>query len=406
MRTILHCDLNNFYASVECLLNPELMNVPVAVCGNIEERRGIVLAKNDLAKATGVSTGEAIWQAKQKCPALVIVSPRHSLYEEFSKKTYEIYTRYTDLIEPFGIDECWLDVTGSERLFGKGENIAYTIKETVKSELGLRISVGVSFNKIFAKLGSDMKKPDAITIIPYEGFKEKIWGLPCSDLLGVGRATSSRLKKYQINTIGELAETSPDFLSRLFGVCGIQLWRFANGLDDSPVTHQNYRREIKSVGNSTTCTADLTNCCQVWTVLLKLSQKVAQRLRSYNLSAGGVVVSVKTEDLLYKEFQCTLCSPSRTSIQLSKAAFGLFSENFKWEKNVRALGVRAINLSPSLNCGQLNLFEDSEKIRKIEKLEEVSDYLKSKYGRNIISPLSLKNDIYSNLSPMNFMERS
>jgi DNA polymerase-4 len=354
----------------------------------------------------GVSTGEAIWQAKQKCRELVVVPPQHELYEEFSRKTYEIYTRYTDQIEAFGIDECWLDVTGSQRLFGNGEEIAFKIKETVKAELGLRISVGVSFNKIFAKLGSDMKKPDAITVIPFESFHEKIWGLPCSDLLGVGRATNVKLKRYQINTIGELAKTSPEFLSKLLGVCGTQLWRFANGLDSSPVTHQDYNREIKSVGNSTTCCADLVNDCQVWAVLLRLSQTVSERLRKHNLSANGVQISIKTPDLLCHEFQCGLPSSVRTSLQLSRAAFGLFNENFHWDKDIRALGVRAINLTFTDAGGQLCIFDDYKRIEKLERLEDVSDSLKKKYGRDVIFPLSLKKDIFSNISQINFRAKA
>ena len=397
MRTILHCDLNNFYASVECLVNPSLRNVPVAVCGSVEERRGIVLAKNDLAKAMGVSTGEAIWQARQKCRDLVIVSPTFKLYEEYSRKTYEIYTRFTDIIEPFGIDECWLDVSGSTRLFGSGEEIAFKIKETVKAELGLRISVGVSFNKIFAKLGSDMKKPDAITVIPYDSFKEKIWSLPCSDMLGVGRATNSKLKRYSINTIGDLAGTSNDFLARLLGVSGISLWKNANGLDNAPVSHQSFHREIKSVGNSTTCAMDLTDEKQVWTVMLKLSQMVCERLRESELSANGIQITIKTNDLCSNELQMQLCSPVRTSIQLCKAGFDLFTHNFKWEKNVRAIGIRAINLSSSKIERQLTLLEDNKRIENLEKIEEVSDTLKHRFGRNIIFPLSLKNESYTNI---------
>lgn len=397
MRTILHCDLNNFFASVECLVNPSLRNLPVAVCGNVEERRGIVLAKNDLAKAMGVSTAEPIWQAKQKCRDLVVVPPTFHLYEEYSRRTYEIYTRFTDNIEAFGIDECWLDVSGSTRLFGSGEEIAFKIKETVKAELGLRISVGVSFNKIFAKLGSDMKKPDAVTVIPVEGFKEKIWSLPCSDMLGVGRVTNSKLKRYSINTIGELANTDVDFLARLLGVNGIGIWKFANGLDSSPVAHQTFRREIKSVGNSTTCIVDLTDNEQVWKVMLRLSQMVSERLRASNLSANGVQITVKTPDLCYNEFQMQLSSPVRTSIQLCIAGFELFKLNFKWEKDVRAIGIRAISLSSSSIERQLNLLEDNKKIERLEKLEEVSDSLKKRFGRDIVFPLALKNEVYTRI---------
>lgn len=404
MRTILHCDLNNFFASVECKVNPDLKKYPVAVCGSVEDRRGIVLAKNDIAKATGVSTGEPIWQAKQKCRNLVIVPPHFNLYEEYSRKTYEIYTRFTDNIEAFGIDECWLDVTGSARLFGNGKDIAFKIKETIKSELGLCISVGVSFNKIFAKLGSDMKKPDAITVISYENFKNKIWELPCSDLIGIGRSTNARLKKYSINTIGELANTSPDFLKRNFGICGVYLWRYANGLDNSPVHHQSYCREIKSVGNSTTCPYNLASNDDVWRVMYRLSQNVCERMRANNLSANGVQISIKTPDMHMTEYQMHVYSPVRSSLYLCKAGFELFKNNYEWETDVRAIGIRAINLSDSRAEKQLNFLDDNRKIENAEKLEEVSDTLKTRFGKGIIFPLSLKKDIYVEYQP-NFIKK-
>ena len=250
-RVILHCDMNNFYASVECMLNPELKNKPVAVCGSVEERHGIVLAKNYAAKAFGVSTGEAIWQAKQKCQDLVIVEPHYEQYMKFSKLAREIYGRYTDQIEPYGMDECWLDVTGSGCM-GTGFEIADEIRRTVKFELGLTISAGVSFNKIFAKLGSDMKKPDAITCIEADSFREKIWCLPASDLLGVGRATEKVLSGYGIHTIGELAATSDDFLKCRLGKNGLAIKKYANGLDDSPVMLSDYVSPVKSIGHGIT----------------------------------------------------------------------------------------------------------------------------------------------------------
>ena len=270
-RVILHCDMNNFYASVECMLNPELKNKPVAVCGSVEERHGIVLAKNYAAKAFGVSTGEAIWQAKQRCQDLVIVEPHYEQYMKFSKLAREIYGRYTDQIEPYGMDECWLDVTGSGCM-GTGFEIADEIRRTVKFELGLTISAGVSFNKIFAKLGSDMKKPDAITCIEADSFREKIWCLPASDLLGVGRATEKVLSGYGIHTIGELAATSDDFLKCRLGKNGLAIKKYANGLDDSPVMRSDYVSPVKSIGHGITTMQDLENKAEVWCVMLELVQ--------------------------------------------------------------------------------------------------------------------------------------
>ena len=202
-RSILHCDMNNFYASVECMLDPSLRKYPVAVCGSVEERHGIVLAKNYAAKAFDVKTGDAVWQAKQKCKDLVIVPPHYEEYIKYSKLARSVYSRFTDQVEPYGMDECWLDISGTEHIYGSPERVANKIRETIKFELGLTISVGVSFNKIFAKLGSDMKKPDAITVIEKDTFRDKIWGLPASDLLGVGRATQRVLDSYCIRTIGD-----------------------------------------------------------------------------------------------------------------------------------------------------------------------------------------------------------
>ena len=279
-RVILHCDMNNFYASVECMLNPELKNKPVAVCGSVEERHGIVLAKNYAAKAFGVSTGEAIWQAKQKCQDLVIVEPHYEQYMKFSKLAREIYGRYTDQIEPYGMDECWLDVTGSGCM-GTGFEIADEIRRTVKFELGLTISAGVSFNKIFAKLGSDMKKPDAITCIEADSFQEKIWCLPASDLLGVGRATEKVLSGYGIHTIGELAATSDDFLKCRLGKNGLAIKKYANGLDDSPVMRSDYVSPVKSIGHGITTMQDLENNAEVWCVMLELVQEIGTKLRTH-----------------------------------------------------------------------------------------------------------------------------
>ena len=249
LRNVLHCDMNNFYASVECMLDPALREYPVAVCGSVEERHGIVLAKNYKAKAFNVQTGDAVWQAKQKCKDLVIVPPHFEEYIKYSKLARSVYERYTDQVEPYGMDECWLDISGTSGIFGSPEKVANEIRETIKFELGLTISVGVSFNKIFAKLGSDMKKPDAVTVIEKDTFKDKIWGLPASDLLGVGRATRKVLDRYAIRTIGDLANTDPDLLKRWLGKNGVALWQFANGLDCSAVAKTDFVSPVKSVGH-------------------------------------------------------------------------------------------------------------------------------------------------------------
>ncbi|EKC56817.1 Nucleotidyltransferase/DNA polymerase involved in DNA repair, partial [human gut metagenome] len=236
------CDMNNFYASVECMLNPALKEYPVAVCGSVEERHGIVLAKNYKAKAFDVKTGDTVWQAQQKCRDLVIVPPHYEEYIKYSKLARSVYERYTDQVEPYGMDECWLDITGTGSLFGSPVEVANKIRETIKFELGLTISVGVSFNKIFAKLGSDMKKPDAVTVIPKDTFREKIWKLPSADLLGVGRATQRTLDSYGIRTIGALAQTDPEFLRSVLEKNGVALWNYANGNDLSLVAKKTSYR--------------------------------------------------------------------------------------------------------------------------------------------------------------------
>ena len=235
-RVILHCDLNSFFASVELLDKPTLRDVPVAVCGDPKSRHGIILAKNEPAKKMGVKTAETLWQARKKCPALVLLPPHHRLYEEYSRRVNEIYDRFTDLVEPFGIDESWLDVTGSLHLFGgDGKALADRIRATIREETGLTVSVGVSFNKVFAKLGSDMKKPDATTVIPAEGWQSMVWPLPLGDMLFAGRTATETLRKYGVETVGQLAACDPALPEQLLGKMGLQLWQYANGMDKSPV---------------------------------------------------------------------------------------------------------------------------------------------------------------------------
>ena len=256
-RTILHSDMNCFYASVEMMLDPSLRGKPVAVCGSTENRHGIVLAKSELAKKAGVKTGMVNWEARQLCPGLIMVKPQYDQYLKYSELARNIYQRYTDQVEPYGMDECWLDVTGSRSVCGDGMKIAESIRQEIKEELGLTVSIGVSYNKIFAKLGSDMKKPDAVTEISKETFQEKVWPLPASDLLFVGRATTAKFSNYGIKTIGDIAATDPAFLKRLLGVNGLQLWKYAAGRDDTPVMHKDFVSPIKSVGHGITCVADL-----------------------------------------------------------------------------------------------------------------------------------------------------
>lgn len=388
-RVILHCDLNNFYASVACIKHPEYKDKPVAVCGAQEDRHGIVLAKNMLAKAYGITTGEPTVKARQKCPELVVLMTDFPEYIRYSRLVRNIYERYTDQVEPFGMDECWLDVTGSVRLFGSGEVIAHRIREQVKQELGLTISVGVSFNKVFAKLGSDMKKPDAVTCLPRESMKQVIWPLPVTEMLGVGRSTGRRLRLVGIETIGDLAGTPEKTLQAMFGVGGSTLWRYANGLDREAVMHKDYIPPIKSVGRGITCVADLENSQECRLVLLALAQPIGRVLRRENLAAGGVAIEIKDNSLVTTSVQCRLTVPAQDSLVLARTAFSMLCMRYPWHRPVRALSIRAIDLMPEAAPTQYDLFAPAETALRRYAVEDTCDRICDRYGNGAIHPASL-----------------
>jgi DNA polymerase-4 len=378
-RTILHVDLNNFYASVECLYNPEIRNKPVVVGGSVEARHGIVLAKNYPAKLLGVKTGEAIWQAKQKCPRLVVVPPDFKKYLQFSRMARAIYADYTDLIEPFGIDEAWVDVTGSQGLFGTGTEIADTIRCRLREELGLTGSIGVSWNKIFAKLGSDFKKPDAMTVITETNFQQVVWPLPVGELLYVGRATRRKLRNRAIFTIGDLAKRDIKSLRLQLGVWGETLWNFANGLDSDPVRHAGDENIVKSVGNSTTTARDLVNEEDVKLIMYVLAESVAARLRKHGLKCTTVAISVRDKELSSFERQGKLLTPSFLSGDIAQKAMELFKANYKWDKPIRSLGVRGADLVTDNGHIQMSLFKDNK--IEIEDMERTIDDIRRRFGQ-------------------------
>ena len=398
-RIILHSDLNNFYASVECLYNPKLRGKPVAVAGDPEARHGIVLAKNYPAKACGVQTGDPLWMAKQKCPDIVFTPPHYDRYLHFSQIAREIYSEYTDQVEPYGLDECWLDVTGSTGLFGDGRTIADELRQRIRQELGVTASVGVSYNKIFAKLGSDMKKPDATTVITSERFREIVWPLPVSDLLYVGRATHAKLKRYCIKTIGDLAAADQRFLQRLLGQNGLMLWRFANGLDASPVSNIGAKSLIHSIGNSTTAPRDLVTDEDIKITLYVLCESVSARMREYNFVCDTVQLGVRDTELQSYERQGKLSYPNRTTKALFEKAFELYKRNHLSGNPVRSLSVRACRLSVREN-EQLSLLPDVVAIQKQEELESAVDTLRSRFGHfSIQRGLLLADRQLSNLNP-------
>ena len=396
---MIHSDLNNFYASVERKLNPELVGKPVAVCGDKELRHGIVLAKSEEAKAFGVKTAEPIWQAQRKCPNLIIVPPHFDIYIKYSKMVRALYARYTDLIESYGIDECWLDISTSTLLFpeysgekfvetGGGKfysdgfltHLGDTIRNAVKEELGVTVSCGVSFNKVFAKLGSDLKKPDGTTVISKANFKETVYGLPVEDLLYVGKATRDKLYSMGLNTIGKLAAADDGTLIKAFGKVGQNLLRNARGEDSEPVRHMDDRREMKSIGNSSTYKEDITDLRTIKRNLYILSESVAARLRDSGQGLADTVhlwvrygnmldVSVQT-----KVRHTALCG------EIAQHAYDLFVKNVKPPFKIRSLGVTVSGFDNGTS--QITYDEACGDYKKREKLERCVDEIRKKHGYN------------------------
>lgn len=379
-RQILHCDCNCFYASVEMQENPKLRSKKIAVCGDPKARHGIVLTANYPAKRMGVKTGMAIWQAKQHCPDLLIVAPHYSEYVRYSGFVREIFEHYTDQIEPFGLDESWLDVSGSCGLFGDGMTIAKEISRKVKRELGITVSIGVANNKITAKLGSDYKKPDAITRIAADNYKEIVYPLPVEDLLYVGPSTKKKLYWYGIRTIGELAQTDPQLLAGWLGKMGYVLSGFARGADQTPVAKQGWHAAVKSVGNSATTPRDLICDEEVWLMLVILSESIASRMRELAVRCSVVEIYVRDTELHSFIRQRKIDTPTCSSIEIAQTAFELFHRNYTWPKPLRSVGVRGSNLSTDDETFQLSMLCDEIQRQKREKVDQAVDAVRKRYG--------------------------
>ena len=394
-RTILHSDCNCFYASVELLHHPELCGKPVAVGGDPEARHGIVLTADYAAKRRGVKTGMALWQARQVCPDIIFLPPRMDLYLRFSRMAQEIYAEYTDKREPYGIDESWLDVTDSVSLKGDGYHIAQEISCRMKKELGITVSVGVSFNKIFAKLGSDYKKPDAITTMNKDEYRDKAWPLPVSDLLYVGSATNNKLRGIGIRTIGDLARTEESLLVRKLGKMGSILWAFANGYDESPVKLENTSAPIKSVGNSTTTPKDMETDEDVKIVLYILAESVAARLRENGFRCRTVEISIRDKDLLHFSKQVKLQNASNITREIAEAGYKLYKESYRmpadehelknsrpefYQKPLRSIGIRGTDLVTDYFWEQLDMFMDPQAREKQMKVDAAVDNIRKRFG--------------------------
>lgn len=382
MSVILHSDLNNFYASCECLLNPALAGKPVAVCGKVSERHGIVLAKNYLAKAQGIKTGMTVVEARSKSKDIVFVEPHHDIYMYYSQKVKNIYRQYTDKIESFGIDEAWLDVTESVKAFGDGEKIAQEIRRRVKEEIGLTVSIGVSFNKTFAKLGSDLKKPDAVSVISKQNYQDVVWKLPVESLLGVGKATTSKLNKIGIWTIGSLAKFDIRIIKDKLGKCGEQIWNWANGEDFDPVKKDNEFEEVKSVGNSTTFYRDIDDYNDIVTLICMLSESVVYRMKKYNVGyAKTLHLSLITNDLSHYGMQSAFTNPTMSSNDLIALATKIYRDNFVSLGKIRGIGVSVSNF---IKEEQLLITTMQQQRDKNEHIDKAIESLRSRYGNSAI----------------------
>ena len=399
-RTIIHVDMNNCYASIEMLHHPKLRGHPIAVGGSVEDRHGIILARNYEARPFGIKVGQALWEARKLCPRLIIVPPDYDKYLRFSRMFRNILSDYSPQVEPFGIDESWADISGCQSHSGDARAIADEIRTRVKFEMGVTVSVGVSYNKIFSKLGSDIKKPDATTVITESNYRELVWPLPASDLLGVGRATQVTLKKYGIHTIGDIANCDTTLMQSWLGKWGIYLHRYANGTDETPVAETGDERIIKSIGNSTTCPRDLENFEDAHIVFQNLAESVAERMREQGLMAKTVQISLRDNDLAWFERQMKLPQPTHISTELCSAAMLLLRQNWQWEKPLRSIGIRGTNLVPISTPRQVSIFYDENKRIKSERIEFTVDEIRRKHGHySIDRALLLLDEKLGKLNP-------
>ena len=387
-RDVLHSDINCCYAQIECQARPELRGKPVVVGGDEEARHGIVLAKNLIAKRAGVKTAMALWEARKACPGLVVVPPDYRLYMDVSRRAREIYYDYTDRVEPFGPDEAWLDVTGTRRCLGLSPaEIAREVSERMVAELGISVSVGVSWNKIFAKFGSDYKKPDAVTVITRENYREVVWQAPVRDLLYVGPATERKLHSSGIDTIGQLACASDELLRNRLGKMGFVLRGFARGQDATEVKPADVMREIKSYGNGLTAPRDICDPQSAKAYVWMLAESVAQRMREGRARARTVSVGARAaDDLCTRSRQCKLPVATDVTLEVARAAWGLLRELEPLDAShpLRGIHVRASDLEPADADLQASLFDPLPRRTEMRELDASVDDLRRRYGNKCV----------------------
>ena len=393
-KVILHCDVNNFYASVECATRKDLKGKPVAVSGNPKKRNGIILAKNDIAKNFGVKTGQSIYEAKLKCPKLICLPPHFKLYEKISRQIIEIYYNYTDIVESFGIDECWLDVTGSIGIFGSGKKIADLIREEVLKKIGVTISVGVSFSKLFAKLGSDLKKPFATTEITRENFKEIVYPLPVSSIIGIGNRTLKKLEKMNVLTLGEYVKIPDYILKQKFNIVALQLKQKLLGQGEEKVVDNAKRPEVKSVGNGTTTIRDIKERNEVFSLVQFLAQKISKRLSEKNLYGTTINVTLKTSNFEKFKKSKTFSKKIFQTKDIYQCAMEIIDEFWDYLKYLRSIRISISKLSSQQSPSQISIFD--EKNLKKQNFSRAIEKIKDRFGENSIELASVLKEEFIN----------